>query len=59
MLNLMSLLGVCGAKKIRPAGRLEAADTGEVAEPLGWTCVSGCGACCMLGTEVAEGPEGG
>lgn len=31
--------------------RLEAAETGEVAEPLGWTCVSGCGACCMLGTE--------
>ena len=41
--------------KSRPAGRLEAAETGEVAEPLGWTCVSGCGACCMLGTEVAEG----
>ena len=37
------------------ANRLDAAETGEVAEPLGWTCVSGCGACCMLGTEVAEG----
>ena len=23
-------------------------------EPMGWTCVQNCGACCMLGTEVRD-----
>eukprot|EP00438_Fugacium_kawagutii_P014150 Skav221305 [mRNA] locus=scaffold1920:586726:587657:- [translate_table: standard] len=26
------------------------------AEPMGWMCVSGCGACCKLGTEAESIP---